>query len=85
MYESLIKKYINKLTINDINNFAKQNNIILPTGEDKTIYDFIINNWKEIYNSKDLSVFNEIKTKISNNTYNKIIELYNIYKEKIGK
>ena len=85
MYEILIKKYINKLTLNDINNYAKQNNILLQNNEDKIIYDFIINNWKNIYYSKNINIFDNLKKQLSNNTYNKIIELYNIYKEKIGR
>ncbi len=83
MYESLINAYINKLSINDVNNFATNNNISLKNGENKIIYDFIKNNWKEAYKGDTLKEIYKIKEKVSTDTFNKILELYNKYKDKI--
>ena len=42
----------------------------------------IINNWEEIYNGNDKLITN-LKEKVSADTYNAIIDIYNEYKEKI--
>lgn len=80
MYEILIKEYLKKLTLKDINDFAIRNNMPLNNGEDKVIYDLIMNNWKDVYKGNPTSVFNTLKNKVSQNTYNNIIMLYNKYK-----
>lgn len=81
MYELVIREYVKKMTLDDINNFAYKNGILLPKGEDKIIYDFIKNNWQEIYKGDRLKMLNEIKNKVSNNTYLYILDLYNKYKD----
>ena len=83
MYEALISSYINKLSINDINDFAIKNNIVLKENEDKIIYDFVKNNWKEVYKGNTLKELYKIKGKVSNDTFNVILELYNKYKDRI--
>lgn len=81
MYELIIREYVKKMTLDDINNFAYKNGILLPKGEDKIIYDFIKKNWQEIYKGDRLRMLNEIKNKVSNNTYLYILDLYNKYKD----
>ena len=44
----LIERYINKLTTEDINNFALKNNIILNNDELNFTYSFIKKNWQFI-------------------------------------
>lgn len=83
MYEVLIKEYLKRLSLKDINDFANKNNMPLKNGEDKIIYDFIMKDWMEIYKGDANKVFNEIKKYISDNTYNNIIMLYNQFKNKI--
>lgn len=80
MYEALISRYIKNLSIDDINNFANKNNMPLNNGEDQVIYVLIMNNWKDIYKGDPINVFNTLKMKVSENTYNNIIMLYNKYK-----
>lgn len=80
MYEALISRYIKNLSIDDINNFANKNNMPLNNGEDKVIYVLIMNNWKDIYKGDPTNVFNTLKMKVSENTYNNIMILYNQYK-----
>ena len=60
MNEFIIKKYINKLTKQDIKN---KSNIFLK-GHHKEILE-------------------ELKHKVTKNTYQKILELYELYKNKI--
>lgn len=78
---SLIKQYINKITINNINDFAVKNNIILNKKELGILYDITKNHYEEVL--KDDSKIKEyLKQTINTDNYNKIIDLYEIYKEK---
>ena len=78
MYK-LIEHYINKLTKEDIIEFSIKNDIILNNDELIYLYKIIKEKYKILLNG-DTSIFNEIKDNININTYNKIIELYNKYK-----
>ena len=80
MYEVLIKEYLKKLSLNDINDFDTKNNMPLASGEDKIIYELIMNNWKDVYKGNSTNVFSTLKEKVSENTYNNVISLYNKYK-----
>ena len=82
MYEIIIKEYINKLTTNDIKKYAFTNNIYINDDETEIIYNFIINYWKNIYRTKDISIINKLKGKINNEAYNSIVNLVNKYKNK---
>ncbi|MBQ9014385.1 MAG: hypothetical protein IJ094_12705 [Bacilli bacterium] len=83
MYEVLIKEYLKRLSLKDINDFVSKNNILLKDGEDKIIYDFIKNNWKEVYKGDYNKAFNSLKKEVSIDTYTAIINLYNEFKDKI--
>lgn len=83
MYEVLIKEYLKRLSLKDINDFANKNNMPLLKGEDKVIYDFIMSNWKEVYKGDANKAFIKLKEKVSSNTYNNIMKLYNEFKDKI--
>ena len=83
MYEALINTYVNHLSLDDINDFANKNGIKLNNGEDKVIYDFIKSNWKQVYKGDTLKELYKIKEKVSPDTFNVILNLYNKYKNKI--
>lgn len=83
MYEILIKEYLKKLSLKDINDFANKNNIMLLPGEDKIIYNFIMKYWQEVYKGDANKVFNELKNHLSPSTFNNIMILYNQFKDKI--
>lgn len=76
-----IKRYIDKLTIQDIKNFANSNNINLNDEQLYYIFNLIKNDWKQILNS-DTYTLNKVKEKFDNKTYNKIEKLYYEYKKK---
>lgn len=84
MYEILIKEYLKKLTLNDIKNFALKYNFKLQPNEDKIIYNFIMNNWKEVYKGNPNKAFLKLKGQVSSDTYNFAITLYNQFKDKIN-
>ena len=82
MKGQLIKNYINKLTINDINSLAIKNNIYLDDLELNFVYNKIKNNYNDLLYGDSTYIFNELKNNVSENNYFKIKELFNTYKQK---
>lgn len=82
--EELIKEYVKNLDEYTIEKFAKSNGIILTNDEVKVIYLYIKNYWYEFYKGDPTELFKELKEQLSENTYNKTLELYNKYKKKIN-
>ena len=72
---NIIKKYVDILKKEDIENYALKNNILLDKNELDLIYNVIKNRYNEIYEN-GINVINEYKDKLKIDTYNKIIELY---------
>ncbi len=83
MYEVLIKEYLKRLSLNDINDFANKNNMPLNPGEDKTIYNFIMNRWQDVYKGDAVKALSELKSSVSPQTFNNVMILYNEFKDKI--
>lgn len=81
MKNFFIKRYIDKLTIQDIKNFANSNNINLNDDQLYYIFNLIKNDWKQILNS-DTYALNKLKEKFDDKNYNKIEKLYYEYKKK---
>ena len=79
MNRLLIYKYIDKLKKDDIKEFALKQNIILNNQEINIIYDYLKNKTETIFDDP-LNVIREIKDKVNIPTYNKLLELYNEYK-----
>lgn len=79
---NLIKQYIDKLTINNINDFAKKNNCFLNKKELNLLYTIIKNNYQEILKGNDKEILETLKTNISKENYTKIISIYKTYKTK---
>ena len=82
MKGQLIKSYINKLTIQDINNIANKNNINLNDYELNFIYNQIKNNYNDLLYGDSTNIFNELKNNVSSDNYYKIMELYTKYKQR---
>ena len=81
IYKELIKKNINKLTINDLKEYANKNNISYTEDEAIIIYNFIMYNYNELLN-ENIKVFEQIKNKINPNLYKELLNLYIEYKQK---
>ena len=82
MNEFLIKNYISKLTLNDINTFAIKNGIELNEEELKIIEKYIRNDWRTIIYGNPRPILNELKEKLNQIQYQKIENLYVEFKEK---
>lgn len=77
----LIKEYIKKITEEDIYNFALKEGITLLDHEKKVLYVYIKNYWQVSLNEDATFLFEELKEKLEEKTYDKVIELYNKYKK----
>ena len=83
MNQFIIEKYINKLTKQDIINYTSKQNIPLTTTELDIIYNYIKTKYKDFLAGNREKIFEELEQKITQQTYQKIIELYNLYQNKI--
>ncbi|MBQ9024013.1 MAG: DUF2624 family protein [Bacilli bacterium] len=84
MNEFMLNKYIDKLTVTHIKEYAKNQGIILKNNEDEIIYDFIKNNYMKLYKEDyNENIIKELKCSLSFNTYEKVNLLYKEAKEKI--
>lgn len=83
MNDFIIQKYIDNISLNNIIEYAKKEEIFLSMDEGKVLFDYLKKYWKEFYYGYPESLINEIKEKISEVNYKKLIILYNEAKEKI--
>ena len=81
MFNKLILyQYINKITKNDIYNYGLSEGIDLSNSEIDIIYDYIKNKYKDIINKPDM-ILMDVKSKLSEKAYIKLLELYDKYKD----
>ena len=81
MKKFIIKKYIDKLSIQNINNFTLNNNIVLTEKELEYMYNLIKNNWEQILSNDD-SILLKLNGNVDNESIKKIEKLYYEYKKK---
>lgn len=82
MQEFLIKNYISRLTLKDIDEFAKKHGIELNEQELKLIEQHIRKDWHTIIYGNPRPILDNLKTKLKNNEYQKIENLYIEFKNK---
>lgn len=82
MKELIIKNYIDKLTIQDIEKFATNNNLMLSNQEYEYLYKVIKDKWYQLIFGNPKSVFNELEKHLSQDTYKQVLLLYQTYKDK---
>ena len=82
MNRLFIYEYINRLRYEDVVNFFNYKNIIVSYSELQVIYSYIKNDYKRFFNDP-MVVLNEVKNKVSDNTFKEILILYDKYKNKI--
>ena len=81
IYKDIIKKYISLLTLDDIKDFAKKENIDYTEDEAIIVYNFIMYYYNDLL-YENIKVFEHIKNKINPNLYKKLLHLYIEYKQK---
>ena len=82
MKERLISEYVNRMTLEDVNNFALKNGIILKDKEVKVIYDHIKNNWRTIVFGNPRGILDDLKEKLDSTSYQKVESLYIYFKNR---
>ena len=82
MKERLISEYVNRMTLEDVNNFALKNGIVLKDNEIKLIYDHIKNNWRTIVFGNPRGILDDLKEKLDSTSYQKVESLYIYFKNR---
>ncbi len=82
MKEKLISEYINRMTLDDVNNFAIKNGIVLKEDEIKLIYNHIKSNWHTIVFGNPRGILDDLKSKLDSTSYQKIETLYVYFKNR---
>lgn len=80
MNKLVVYQYINKIKKEDIIKYGLKQGIVINDEETNLIYNYIKEDYERIIN-KPLEVINEIRDKISDVVYQKILELYDKYKK----
>ncbi len=85
MNNFFLKRYLKNITKEDIYTLAINHNIILKPNEIQKVYDYIKNNYQEYinHNLTNEEILKNSKQILSNTNYNKLVNLYNEYKDKI--
>lgn len=81
----MIRKYISKMTLDDVKNMALKQGIILDDNEISNVYKYIKSNYNIFFNGK-LSIdqiLYDAKELVSSTNYNKFMDLYLKNKDKI--
>ncbi len=73
---NLIKAYMGRMTIQDVNNFAISKNIILSAEELQFVYDFISKNWEQVVKNPKLLNLDRYKNRFSPENFEKIKKLF---------
>lgn len=82
MNRLIIYEYINRLRYQDVVSFCNYKGINVSDSELQLIYSYIKNDYKRFFNDP-MVVLNEVKGKVSDNTFKEIMVLYDKYKDKI--
>ena len=79
---NLIKRYMQNLSIEEVNNFALSKDIHLTEEELKFTYDFVKKNYEKVLGNPALLDMNRYKNKFSEENFIKINKLFNEYSTK---
>jgi hypothetical protein len=84
MNDYLLQIYIERLSKNDINDFAITQGITLNNEELNIIYDYLKKYWRTFYYGNPKSLLEELRNKLNEEAYRKIEALYIQTKEKLN-
>ena len=82
---NLVEGIVNKLSLNDIFNFASKNSVNLSLDEGQFILRFLKNNWYSLLKNQNIEVIDNYKNNFSPENFAKIKELVEYYKPRYGK
>ena len=76
MHEYIIGEYIKKISINDILDYIKKNNLNINENEAIILHSYAKKYYKDFINGNPTFILKEIKEKISNEAYKDAYKLY---------
>ena len=76
---NIIERYMNKLTKNDVNNFAQKNNVYLNEEELDFTYAFVKKNWATVIANPNTLNLDRYKDKFTEENLQKIKKLFKEY------
>ena len=79
MPKSFIISYIKKLSKNDFEKYIKKNNINASNKDIDIVYNYM-QKYCDVFFDNPIFYINKLKGKISDDSYNLILNLYNEYK-----
>nr|MBP3258788.1 hypothetical protein [Bacilli bacterium] len=79
---SIIKNYINNISIDGLNILLTKNDIYLNNDELNILYKYLKNDWYTFIYNDPTPILNDIKNRFTPDNYNKLYELYILAKEK---
>ncbi len=82
IYKELVRKYIIFLKPQDIINYAKKQKVDLSNDEVMIIYKYLKKYYNELLD-KNTESFGILKKSLRSDLYDKLVELYNYYKNYI--
>ncbi len=81
MYDKLIAKYIDKLNCDMVINFAKKEGCLISLEDAEVLTSVIKSDWKNLLHGDPSKSFLKIKDRISENAYQKAVDLFNKYRK----
>jgi hypothetical protein len=81
MEELFLKSYVSRLTKEDIIEYLKKEDIKVTENEINIIYEYIKKYFMIFYKGDPTYLFDELRNKLNEETYNKALELYQKYKK----
>ena len=81
---SIIEKYMNRLTVEDIQKFALSKNCQLSEEELNFTFIFINKNWKDILSNPSVFEIDRYQKHYSPENFTKIKQVYNEYLQKFS-
>lgn len=81
----MIRRYISKMTLDDVKNLTLKQGIVLNDKEVKNVYSYIKNNYNDFFSGRlnINEVMDDARELVSDENYNKFMDLYLKNKDKI--
>lgn len=84
MNRFFVSEYISKISKEDIINYCKKNDILISDDDLNVIYYYLKNKYNKFFDDADY-IINELKYKLSDQSYQTLLKFYYKYKPFIDK
>ena len=76
---NIVDKYMQRLSISEVDNFAKSKNVVLSESELQFTYDFVKKNYKELLQNPKLFNIDRYQNKYTPENFSKIKKVFTEY------